>query len=164
LRQVVPYHQAAILMRNEIGLRVIAQVGYPELFDRADQILTSPIYEILAQHGQTINVQNTHTAPAWRGMEMLGRPAAWIGFPVLGGDRLVGILSLSRDVERAFSSKEREIAAGFVQRISKLFENEQTTLKLVFTVDLSPKNRIVKAPVQNLSKDFVRVFSPALAE
>jgi CBS domain-containing protein len=165
LRQVVPYHQAAILIRNEIGLKVIAQVGYPEPLERANQILTSPIYDILTNHGQTINVQNTRFAPAWRGMEMLGRPAAWIGFPVLSGDRLVGILSLSRDVERAFSSKEREIAVGFVQRIAKLLGNETTILEPVFALDLSLKTRRMNVkPLQNLPKDFTVVLSPALTE
>jgi len=165
LRQIVPYHQAAILMRDEIGLKVIAQVGYSEHLERADQILTSSIYEILTNHGQTINVQNTRFAHAWRGMELLGKPASWIGFPVLSGDRLVGILSLSRNVERAFSSKEREIAVGFVQRISKLFGNEPTTLEPVFALDLSLKTRIMNVkPLQNLTKDFAAVFTPALTE
>jgi hypothetical protein len=125
LRHVVPYHQAGILAIDESGLGVIAQFGYRQALKRADDVLTSAPYALIMKHHQAIYIPNACSGPAWKGMEVLGAPLAWMGVPLLANNRPLGLLSLGRNVERAFSSEERETVLGFAQRITDLLKREQ---------------------------------------
>ena len=120
LRHVVPYHQAAILATDEIGMKCVACVGYKNLPVRADGILHNPIYEIMLKHRQAVYVPNAHQLPTWQGMEELGYPVAWMGVPFLQQNRSLGMLSVSRNVERPFTNEERETNLAFAQRIINL--------------------------------------------
>ena len=125
LRQAVPYHQAGILAIDETGIGFVAHAGYRLAPNRADEILTSPTYALIIKHRQAIYVSNTYNVFAWKGMEMLGAPVAWLGVPLLVHNQSVGLLSISRNVERAFSGDERETAMAFAQRITELLKCEQ---------------------------------------
>jgi GAF domain-containing protein len=58
-------------------------------------------------------------------LEKLGAPQSWLGVPLLENDRALGLLSLSRNVERAFTAEERETARAFAQRIVEVFKREE---------------------------------------
>jgi len=122
---VVPYHQASILSLDGTGLSVVAQFGYRHALNRADEVMTSAPYALIMKHHQAIYIPNAFSGPAWRGMEVLGAPLAWMGVPLLANDQPLGLLSLGRNVERAFSSEERETVLGFAQRITDLLKREQ---------------------------------------
>ncbi|RPH62596.1 MAG: GAF domain-containing protein [Chloroflexi bacterium] len=125
LRHVVPYHQAGILVADESGMIFAAHVGYRLAPHRADGVLRSEIYAIMLAHRQAVYIPAAHKIPAWQGMESLGMPTSWMGVPLLEEDRSFGLLSISRAVERPFSSEERETALAFAQRIVKLFKREK---------------------------------------
>ena len=57
-------------------------------------------------------------------MEVLGRPLAWLGVPLLENDQVFGLLSIGRNVERPFNSDERETALAFAQRITELLRRK----------------------------------------
>jgi hypothetical protein len=124
LRQVVPYHQAAILASDKIGLGCIAHSGYRLAPNRADEVLRSATYMLIMTHRQAIYIPNAHEISAWQGMEVLGTPIAWLGIPLLENEREIGLLSISRNVERAFNSDERETALAFAQRMTDLLKRE----------------------------------------
>jgi hypothetical protein len=124
LRQVVPYHQAGILAIDETGMGFVAHFGYRLAPYRADGVLTSATYTLIAQHRQAICIPNAKKVPGWRGMEILGAPLAWMGVPLLANNQMLGLLSISRDVDRTFSSDERETALVFAQRITELLKRE----------------------------------------
>jgi hypothetical protein len=130
LRQAVPYHQAGILAIDETGMGFVAHSGYCLVPNRADEILTSATYSLIMKHRQAIYVSNAHSVLAWNGMEILGAPTAWLGVPLLVNNQALGLLSISRNVERAFSSDEREIALAFAQRITELLKREQNVSNL----------------------------------
>lgn len=125
LRQVVPFHQAAILEPNGVGVSVIASYGYPSLPNLAGMVLSSDLYIFVSKHRQAIYIPHTFDTPAWKGFESLGSPMAWLGFPILINDRKIGLLSISRQVERAFISDERETVRAFAQRITDLLKRDQ---------------------------------------
>ena len=124
LCHVVPYHQAAILVVDESGLRFMASSGYRKHAERADSILKSAIYQVMVKHRQSVYVPAAHQGPAWEGLECLGLPIAWLGVPFLKNEHSLGLLSISRNVERPYSAEERETAQAFAQRIIKLIEIE----------------------------------------
>ncbi len=125
LQQVVPYHQAGILACDGEGMGFIAHQGYQLAPNRADEITKSSTYALIVTHRQAIYIPNAHKIPGWKGMEALGLPNAWLGVPLLDNDQSLGLLSINRNVERAFSSDERETTLAFAQRITDLFKREQ---------------------------------------
>jgi hypothetical protein len=131
MRAVIPYHQAAILAIDAFGLGFIAHHGYNKELKRADEVLTSPTYQLIMQYRQAIYMPKAHTVPGWKGMEALGKPLAWMGVPILDGSRPVGLLSISRNVDRAFNSEERETALSFTQRIAEIIRRNQSAADLV---------------------------------
>ncbi len=82
-------------------------------------------------HRQAIYIPNAHKVPGWAGLESLGKPHAWLGVPLLNNGKSLGLLSISRNVERAFSPEERETALAFAQRITDLIGREQQDKNLV---------------------------------
>ena len=124
-RHVVPYHQAAILVVDEMGLGFLAHSGYCQAPNRADDVLSSPTYALIMKYRQAIYIPNASKAPAWRGMGNLGSPMAWMGVPLLQNGQPIGLLSISRNVERAYDSDERDISFVFAKLISELLKTEK---------------------------------------
>jgi hypothetical protein len=125
LCQVVPFHQAAILEPNGIGISVIASHGYPSWPNQSDTVLSSDLYVFVTKHRQAIYIPHTYETPAWKGFESLGNPVAWLGVPLLIDERKIGLLSISRQTERAFNNDERETVRAFAQRITNLLKRDQ---------------------------------------
>ena len=131
LRQVVPYHQAGILVSDGTEMSFVAHAGYRLAPSRAEGVLKSATYALIVTHRQAIYIPNAHKVPGWAGLESLGRPHAWIGVPLLDNEQSLGLLSISRNVERAFSPEERETALAFVQRITDLIKRDQQDKSLI---------------------------------
>jgi transcriptional regulator with GAF, ATPase, and Fis domain len=131
LRQIVPYHQAGILVSDGTEMSFVAHYGYRLAPNRADGVLKSATYALIVTHRQAIYIPNAHKVPGWTGLESLGKPHAWLGVPLLDNGKSLGLLSISRNVERAFSPEERETALAFAQRITALIGREQQDSSLV---------------------------------
>jgi len=150
LRQVVPYHQAGILASDAKGLAFVAHSGYRLAPNRADGVLDSPIHALIVKHRQALYIPNAHKVPGWKGMEMLGRPLAWLGVPLLENDQVLGLLSIGRNVERPFTSDERETALAFAQRMTELLGRKEqdsdhlNELPRAFSVGESAQNRMYR--------------------
>ncbi|PWH14427.1 MAG: hypothetical protein DDG60_07845 [Anaerolineae bacterium] len=120
LAQVVPYHQAYVLVRGDrLELGAAWGVENPTL-DFA-QIESNAIYQMMLQHRQAIYLPDTRRVPAWQGMESLGQPASWLGVPLLYEESTcLGFLSLGRNVESPFTSDEKQTCQAFSQRMTRL--------------------------------------------
>jgi hypothetical protein len=149
LRQSVPYHQAAILVSHATRLDFLACSGYSPIPTQGDEILTSPAYTLINKHRQAIYIANPKQTLAWKGMEVLGTPMAWLGVPLLLENRSIGLLSLSRNVERAFSHDERETAKAFAQRLSEALQREKPAANRL--VELTQPFNLSLKPIEVLS-------------
>lgn len=116
LRQSVPYHQGAILIRNGNQLEATQTVGYDHL-DIKIPIQKNPILEALTTHRQPIQIEKTGLISTWESWQPLGLPAAWLGVPILREKELIGLLSMSRNVLRHFTQEEKLNCLAFSQRI-----------------------------------------------
>jgi hypothetical protein len=158
LRQIVPFHQAAILMPDEIGVSILASYGYQSAPDRIDEVLSSNLYTLISKHRQAIYIPSACNIPAWKGFEKLGSPMAWLGFPILLNGPEIGLLSISRRVDRAFSNGERETVQVFVQRIADVLKRKlprkiDFSLPELFILGAdSINNRL--APIEICAADF----------
>lgn len=123
LGQVVPYHQAHVLVQDGRRLELVAAQGAPEDAG-ADwsNIQSNPIYKMMLKHRQAIYLPDTSHVPAWQGLEALGQPAAWLGVPLLdvdGAGDFLGFLSLGRNVDSPFLLDEKQTCQAFAQRMSR---------------------------------------------
>ncbi len=121
LGQVVPYHQAHILVQDGQRLELAASHG---ALDNAGgdwrNVQSNSIYKMMLKHRQVIYLPDTSHVPAWQGMEVLGKPASWLGVPLLEGEEnFLGFLSLGRNVDSPFIMDEKQTCQAFAQRIVK---------------------------------------------
>jgi putative methionine-R-sulfoxide reductase with GAF domain len=131
LRQAVPYHSASILAVQEDRLALLAHRGDNRLeVDTLDSVLKSSLYHALLSHRQPIFVPDVSLVPAWQGLEALGSPRAWLGVPLFGHGRPLGLLSIGRHTPTAFTSDEKETAQSFGQRVVSLFLAQQKRREL----------------------------------
>lgn len=145
LGQVVPYHQAQVLIEQDSNIELAASHGF-KADDTLDfnSIRFNTIYKMMLQHRQTIYLPDTNHVPAWKGMEVLGRPASWLGVPLLDSDgNFFGFLSLGRNVDSPFNLDEKQTCQAFAQRISKvLLQKEKKDKFLIydgFSMDMTIK-------------------------
>lgn len=124
LRQVVPYHHAAVLPRNAEGIH---------LSDRDLVIYTPPasviqnsIYQAVLQHDQPIYLEDVNHVPGWNAMGGMTDLRTWVGIPLRHSKFPLGILSIGRKTLSPFRRDEMSIAETFSEYIS------QTLQKLSF--------------------------------
>lgn len=121
LGQVVPYHQAQVLIQNGQRIELAASHGCP-IDQGADfsSLQSSAIYKMMLRHCQAIYLPDTSHVPAWQEMEALGRPASWLGVPLLDGEgNFIGFLSLGRNVDSPFIPDEKQTCQAFARQIVK---------------------------------------------
>lgn len=127
LGQVVPYHQAHVLVQGGQSLKLAAAQGAPN-HTGADlsNIRSNSIYKMMVKHRQAIYLPDTNHVPAWQGLDVLGQPVSWLGTPLLHGEeRFLGLLSLGRNVDSPFSLEEKQTCQAFAQRIAKVLHRKE---------------------------------------
>jgi hypothetical protein len=117
LRQVVPYHQATILLKSKDKLHLTAFKGYTPNSSQIDLIQNAPAYKMMQKHRQPIFIPEASRVPAWKGMEALGLPLSWLGVPIYSNNTEWGLLSISRNVNRVFTTDERKASMALSQRV-----------------------------------------------
>ncbi len=127
LGQVVPYHQAQVLIRKSQQIELAASHGCPsDSGTDFSGLQSNSIYKMMLKHRQAIYLPDTSHVPAWQEMEVLGQPASWLGVPLLGEDgSFLGFLSLGRNVDSPFIQDEKQTCLAFAQRITKALLHRQ---------------------------------------
>lgn len=134
LGQVVPYHQAQVLVRESGKLDLAAAHGCDSGHKRdVNSIQSNPIYQMMLKHRQIIYLPDTSQVPAWQDMEVLGQPASWLGVPLLDGEgNFFGFLSLGRNVDSPFSWNEKQTCQAFAQRMAKALQQKEKKKDIVW--------------------------------
>ncbi len=127
LGQVVPYHQAQVLIKQSETIQLVASYGWQATHPLdLSSIQTNPIYQMMRKHRQAIYLPDTSHVPAWKGMDVLGQPASWLGVPLLDGEGdFFGFLSLGRNVDSPFTSNEKQTCEAFAQRMANVWRRKE---------------------------------------
>ena len=118
LRQVVPYHHAAILPKHSSGLHLSDHEI--TIFTPTVPILQNAIYQSVLRHNQPLYIEDVKKVAAWDGMDALSDLRTWVGVPLRSGESHLGILSLGRRTLSPFSKDEMAIADTFGGHISQV--------------------------------------------
>ncbi|MBI3173186.1 MAG: GAF domain-containing protein [Chloroflexi bacterium] len=125
LRQVVPYHHAAVLPKNARGIHLSDHEVVT--FTPTIPIVQNAIYQAVLQHNQPIYLENVEDAPGWDVMGSIADLRTWVGFPLRSGKTSLGILSLGRRTQSPFRRDEMSIAETFSQYISQVLQKQIST-------------------------------------
>jgi hypothetical protein len=138
LGQVVPYHQAQVLVQHGQQIDLVAAHGCKSQPLDFSSIQYNSIYRMMLKHRQAIYLPDTSHVPAWQGMEALGQPASWLGVPLLGGEEnFLGFLSLGRNVDSPFTLDEKQTCQAFTQRMAKTLLRKEKKSGLAKSDDFS---------------------------
>jgi PAS domain S-box-containing protein len=131
LARVVPYHTAAVLLRDENVLRVTAAWGYgSETVGRETVIDENPLFRDMAASRQPVSINDVQTM-----LPNLGVPGnvllngaehllgCWIGAPLLVDDELVGVLVVGSVTPDAYGAEETQIAFALASQASQAIQN-----------------------------------------
>lgn len=117
LRQVVPYHHAAILSKNANGMHLSDHEI--TTFTPTVPILQNAIYQSVLRHNQPLYIEDVKKVAAWDGLDSISELRTWVGVPLRNGNSPLGILSLGRRTLSPFSKDEMVIADTFGGYISQ---------------------------------------------
>ena len=122
LRQVVPYHHAAVLPKDARGIHLSDREV--TTFTPSTPVAQNAIYQAVLRHNQPIYLENVDHAPGWEGLGSLAELRTWVGIPLRGSGSPLGILSLGRRTLSPFRRDEMTIAETFGGYISQALQGQ----------------------------------------
>jgi len=165
LQQVVPYDSASVQLLRGDRLEIIGGHGFPNL----DELLgisfplngDNPNRQVIASRAPFI----VEDAPAvYSGFRQEPHaPAgirAWLGVPLLFGDRLIGMIALDRRVPGFYTEEHARLALAFAAQAATAIENarlyEEAQKRLAETTVLHKVAEVINATLE-LKEVFQRV-------
>jgi len=128
IKRTIPCHYAAILIKP--GAREKISSHHELLQNLSEPLNSHPLINSIFETGTHVHVENTRLAPAWKGLEVIGKASVWMGLPITNGRHLDGVLSLSRTTNTPFSKNEIDMARTFSEflsiAINRTTENYET--------------------------------------
>lgn len=126
LARVVPYERCAVLLQQDQMLQVVAQRGFPE--DRRLQNLQIPIrqddiFQQVVGTSQPVLLDNVTSEPGWQQVDWLPLNLSWLGAPLVSQDRVIGMISLTRQEVSAFSHEDARLVSVFAGQAAIALKN-----------------------------------------
>ncbi len=121
LKKVVPYHHAAILLKESTGLHLSSH--YVTLYTPSQPILQNVIYRSILETNKPLYLEDVKMVPAWDGMSAIGDLRTWMGLPLQSRNSPLGVLSLARRSLSPFAREEMDMAQTFAEYIGEALQN-----------------------------------------
>jgi len=119
LKQVVPYHQAAVFMKEPQEFKIASKEM--TVYLPTHPIIKSTIYQSIIKMNQPIYLEDVDKVPSWKDIPQQGELRTWVGLPLKHGNRPLGVLSLARRTPSPFTKDEIDIAQIFADYIGTAF-------------------------------------------
>ena len=133
LTEIAPYDRAAILLEKDDQLEVVATRGYPSQVE-AGQLSVSLAKNTVFQ--QVYHTQRPLSIPdIWQypiAEEVINLPAgrSWLGLPLVCFDRVIGVISLTRRVRRAYGQDQISLTGALARQAAIALRNAQVHDKI----------------------------------
>lgn len=116
VKRTTPYHRAMVLIKPS-QLKKIS--SHHELFfELSEPVYSHPLIKSIFDTRDATQIEDTSTAPSWKGLEFISKTGVWLGLPIASGKHSDGILSLSRTTNTPFSTNEVDMAKTFAEFLS----------------------------------------------
>ena len=123
LKKVVPYHHAAILLKEPNGLHLSAR--YVTVYTPSQPIIQNAIYQSILDTSKPVYLEDVEMVPAWSSLSSIGDLRTWMGLPVQHKHKSLGILSLARRSLSPFNKNEMDTAQAFTEHIGAALSNSK---------------------------------------
>lgn len=127
LFQLVSSERSSVLLARKGQLRVVAHKGFPpkidpDLFQLPINHPASPFAEVIRQR-KPLAISDAAAYEGWRNMPGLTQTRSWLGVPLINNDKVVGMLSVTREVIRPFTADEIELVNALAAQASLALAN-----------------------------------------
>lgn len=128
LDKVVAYARAVVLLEKEDILQAIAKRGYPKSIRTADLHITiqdrpDDIYRRMVAEHEPILIQDVAVDETWQQLKDLPLHRSWLGVPLMHQERVIGMLSLTREAAQAFTADDITLVLAFAGQAAVALEN-----------------------------------------
>lgn len=175
LVSVVPYDRAALMLREDKELEIVAARGFPEAA-RPLQIRISldeqdpdDIYLIIHRTEKPLIVPDVSRQPNWTHVAGLPEARSWLGVPLIHQKQVIGMLSLVRQAGPAYGPEDTLPATTFAMQAAVALHNaelynkiDQFNQQLAYEVEQRTQAVIQLAQLDQAKSDFINVAAHEL--
>lgn len=127
LAQVLPYGRGALLLESPGGTtRMVAHRGFPA-FPEVDtlqiEINEDGVYDQISRTGEALLIDDVNLNPGWQQVEWLPVHHSWMGVPLYSKNKVIGMLSVTREEPKAFSKDDLLLVTTFGMQAAIALEN-----------------------------------------
>ncbi|MBI5303355.1 MAG: GAF domain-containing protein [Chloroflexi bacterium] len=128
LKRVIPNDTASVLLFDANGApELIAGMGYANELEtnRAAKTLLkdSRILAQMMRDQQPVNLPDVHQHPDWIWVEGAEHVSAFLGVPIIAGQRMIGVLMIDHHLPNTFHATDVQLAQTFAQHLAVPLEN-----------------------------------------
>jgi signal transduction histidine kinase len=126
LKVVVPFERASLILQEDESLRIVAQNGFPDR-ERTRRLTISiregDVYQQVVAAGRPVLVGDVTRTTGWSQVDWLPLNLSWMGVPLFAKERVIGMLSLTRQEANAFNQDDAILVATFALQAAIALEN-----------------------------------------
>jgi signal transduction histidine kinase len=127
LSQVIHNDRSALFLEDVNGVpRLNAHMGFPEgapMDELSYRIRGTNIYHSIAKQAEPAIIGDVDNMQSWTQPEWLPRDHSWLGIPLFSKNKVMGMLTISRNAAGAFNQDDVLIASTFAIQASIALEN-----------------------------------------
>jgi GAF domain-containing protein len=126
LAELVPFDRGSVFVRQGEHLELVAARGFPDA-PQSNQIRISleneSIFREIYETKRPLFIPDVLQWPDWQQIETLPLARAWLGVPLIHGQEVVGMLSLTRETTTPFTNESIDLATTFAAQAAVGLEN-----------------------------------------
>ncbi len=125
LGHVVEYDSASVMLVKGPELHIVANRKFRSSKQLNVQGLAheyAHIFEVLEKQTPVI-INDTHQDPRWRNLDGSGYIRCWLGVPLVGKERTIGLLNLDKEQPNKYSQEDAALATAFANQAAIAIEN-----------------------------------------
>jgi PAS domain S-box-containing protein len=111
--EIIPYEQASVIMTENDGPLFVARKS--PVGSRSRTVVTleaneNPFFERILVERKSLHLSDTREEKSWRETKALAKTRSWIAVPLVVGDSVLGLLSVSDSRPRSFTAEHFRLA------------------------------------------------------
>lgn len=175
LASVVPYERAALLLHDNNELEIVAARGFPadtqplQIRVSLDTTDEEDIYLTIHRTQKPLVIPDVSKQPNWTHVSGLPKAMSWLGVPLIHERVVIGMLSLVREQEEAYSQEDTAPATTFAVQAAVALHNaelynriDQFNRQLAYEVEKRTEAVIQLARLDQAKTDFINVAAHEL--
>ncbi|GIK54417.1 MAG: GAF domain-containing sensor histidine kinase [Chloroflexi bacterium] len=175
LASVVPYDRAALLLHDHNELEIVAARGFPahsqplQIRVSLDTTDEEDVYLTIHRTQKPLVLPDVSKQPNWTHVSGLPEAKSWLGVPLLHEKVVIGMLSLVRERDEAYSQEDTAPATTFAVQAAVALHNaelynriDQFNRQLAYEVEKRTEAVIQLARLDQAKTDFINVAAHEL--